>query len=226
MAMCGRFTLYADPEFLSEYVELENIAEIDLQPRFNIAPSQPVLTMVQGVNGFRGGYMRWGLIPFWAKDPSAGYKMINARLETVQEKRSFRPLVGKRHCLIIADGFYEWKKEKTGKQPFYIRLATGEPLLFAGLWDRWKDGDGKETISCTILTTAANDLMKELHDRMPVIVPKEKWGEWLQLKAVDEQRAEPFFRPFPSKLMHAYPVSTMVNHPKNNSADCIREIRL
>ncbi|MFA9560273.1 SOS response-associated peptidase [Evansella sp. AB-rgal1] len=218
--MCGRFTLYADPDFLLDYYEVENREEVEIYARYNIAPSQQVLTMVQGKTGLRAGYMKWGLVPRWAQEESIGNKMINARSETIQEKVSFRPLVKKRHCIIVANGFYEWK---TGpdkiKQPYYIKLKSNEPMAFAGLWERWQNKD-HEIISCTLLTTEANSLMRPIHERMPVILPKMKIEQWLKVK----EQVESLFSPYPKDEMEAYPVSTIVNTPQNDHEICIQSI--
>ena len=223
--MCGRFTLYADPDYIGDYFELENKDDILLESRYNIAPSQQIFTIVKGKTSFRGGYMKWGLIPSWAKEPSIGYKMINARSESVHEKPSFKSLLEKRHCLIAASGFFEWKKEEEHKQPYYIKYKTDEPLVMAGLWDRWKNKAGASVVSCTILTTEANDFMKELHHRMPVILPEEKWRKWLELPINSESNyAKELFAPLTSDNLTAYPVSTFVNKPQNEASVCIEKL--
>ncbi|MDG5787495.1 SOS response-associated peptidase [Evansella sp. AB-P1] len=216
--MCGRFTLYADPDLLIDYFNIENEEDFILEARYNIAPSQQIFTVVNGYNGYRGGYMRWGLVPQWAKDVSIGNKMINARSETLLEKQSFQPLLGKRHCLIIANGFYEWKKTENKKEPYYIQLKSKEPVAFAGLWDRWSSGDGGEVISCTILTTSPNTLMGDLHERMPVIIDRSQYDNWLNR---DMEDYRDFFEPYPSKKMVANPVSTFVNNTRNEGEQCI-----
>lgn len=224
MTMCGRFTLYADPDFINDNFELENGMDLNIEPRYNIAPTQPVLTLVQGKKKMRAGYMNWGLIPSWAKDDSFASKMINARSETLQEKRSFQGLFGKRHCIVAANGFYEWKKLENRKQPYYIKLQNNDLMLFAGLWDRWKKSNGEEIISCTVLTTDSNEKMKDLHDRMPVIMTRENMSRWLQCTKANLDEIKELLIPYPSEAMTIYPVSTMVNKPVNDGPTCIEGI--
>ncbi|UTR09721.1 SOS response-associated peptidase [Evansella sp. LMS18] len=215
--MCGRFTLYADPDFLAGYFNLENKEDLQMEASYNIAPGQFVFAVVRGKISYRGGLIKWGLIPSWSAAPSSRYKMINARSETVHEKPAFKHLIEKRRCVIPADGFYEWKQEEGEKQPYYIKMANDTPVLFAGLWDRWKSDDGESLTTCTILTTRPNELMVSLHDRMPVILQEDKWQDW-----VAGREASHFFDPFPSELMTAYPVAAEVNNPRNDSPSCIQ----
>ncbi|WP_096434967.1 SOS response-associated peptidase [Alteribacter populi] len=222
--MCGRYTLYADPDFLEREFEIENATDVfPIEHRYNIAPSQDVLSIVAGKHANRAGFMRWGLIPTWAKDSSIGYKMINARSETAHEKPSFRSLIQKRRCLIIASGFYEWRKEGIKKQPYYIQLSSKEPFVFAGLWDRWKH-DGDTIVSCTILTTKANEKMATLHDRMPVILDREERQDWLNGNITDPHLLEPLYTPYSSEKMSYYPVTSFVSSPKNEGPACIEEM--
>ena len=219
--MCGRFSLTADPNQLRQEFAWLNIP-VDTAPRYNVAPSQPVAVVPNdGLN--RLDHYVWGLIPSWSKDPSIGNRMINARSETVAEKPSFRSAFRRRRCLIPADGFYEWQKNpgEKRKTPMYIRLKSGKPFFFAGLWESWDSPDGSNILSCTILTTTPNEMMEPIHNRMPVILPPEAYQPWL---ATGEQRPadlQGFLKPFPSELMTAYPVSTLVNNPANELAACI-----
>jgi putative SOS response-associated peptidase YedK len=194
-----------------------------LAPRYNIAPTQSVI--VVGDDGERYlKQMRWGLIPSWAKDESIGNRMINARAETIAEKPAFRAALKKRRCLIPADGFYEWKKGETSKapkQPFCIRLKSKEPFGFAGLWEHWTSPDGEEVLSCTIITTEVNELLKEVHHRMPVILPREAEAVWLDPKIQDTDKLLPLLKPYPSDEMEFYPVDRIVNSPANDTPDCI-----
>lgn len=224
MIVCGRFTLYADPDFLEDYFDLENEMDLGLEQRYNIAPTQPVLTIVQGKQKQRAGYMKWGLIPHWSKDDTFASKMINARSETLREKRSFQGLLGRRHCIICANGFYEWKKIDKKKQPYYIKLQNQEVMMFAGLWDRWRNQNGKEVVSCTVLTTKANDMMEGLHERMPVILTKENSHRWLNCTSTNAGEMVELFNPFPSEKMTVYPVSTLVNKAANDGPECIAPI--
>jgi putative SOS response-associated peptidase YedK len=239
--MCGRFTL-TDPE--QDLAIQFNLPEIpDMQPRYNIAPTQPVAavrmtpagTAGEGVPSGDAGSSRelvmlnWGLIPFWAKDPKIGARMINARSETAGEKPSFRAAFRKRRCLIPADGFYEWKKVEHGKQPFYIRMHGGRLFAFAGLWEYWKGPDDPEDPSgvqvgiqsCTILTTEPNDLLRPLHNRMPVILHPRDYDFWLDPGVQDTDGLQELLRAYPPEEMEAFPVSRFVNRPANDEPRCI-----
>ncbi|BBW95970.1 SOS response-associated peptidase [Geobacillus icigianus] len=219
--MCGRFTLTAELETLQALFRFRY--EGPLAPRFNIAPSQEVLTVVAEKGERVGKMMRWGLVPFWAKDVRIGAKMINARAETVDEKASFRQAFKRRRCLILADGFYEWKKEGKTKVPYRFMLATGAPFAFAGLWERWEGASGPlET--CAIMTTRANELIAPIHDRMPVILPSERHDDWLDPSFDDSEYLKTFLRPYPSEQMRMYEVAPLVNSPKNDVSACIEPV--
>ncbi|WP_232718768.1 SOS response-associated peptidase [Bacillus sp. FJAT-45037] len=194
----------------------------DYQPRYNIAPSQPVLSLISDGENRRAGYLKWGLVPVWAKDPKIGHKMINARGETVDEKPAFKRLLKRRRCLIVADGFYEWKRTEEKKKPYRITVNDGI-FTFAGLWDRW-ESDDKEIVSCTILTTKPNEFMKEIHDRMPVILGGKDRNMWLDPSIEDKDILTQLIKAYPAKDMDAYEVSPLVNNPKNETSDCIRSI--
>jgi putative SOS response-associated peptidase YedK len=191
-------------------------------PRYNIAPSQPVLA-IPNDGRQTGDFFVWGLIPSWAKDPSIGSRLINARGETLGEKPSFRGGYKYKRCLILADGFYEWKLQPGTKSkiPNFIHLKTGKPFAFAGLWDEWHAPDGSTIRSCTIVTTTPNGLMKPIHDRMPVILPTGAYGEWLDTAARTPESLNYLIKAFPPDQMEAYPVSTLVNSPSNDLAECI-----
>lgn len=222
-AMCGRFTL-SQPEALAQTFGVEKVA--DLVAQYNIAPTQMVAAVLPNSKSLSRQFqqLRWGLIPSWAKDPSMGAKLINARAETVAEKRSFRSAFKRRRCLIVADGFYEWQHQEKKKQPFYIRLQDGQPFGFAGLWEQWKSPSGEEIDSCTIVTTEANELMRSLHDRMPVILNPQDYDLWLNPEVQDSEALQKLLRPYAASAMTAYPVSTKVNNPRHNSSDCIKPI--
>jgi putative SOS response-associated peptidase YedK len=216
--MCGRFTLTVDPADLKEAFEWVNFGNAEFTPRYNIAPTQP-LAVIPNTGDNKLDFFTWGLVPFWAKDPSIGNRMINARSETLGEKPSFKNAFKRRRCLILADGFYEWQKipgEKT-KQPMYIQMKDGRPFAFAGLWEDWHSPDGSQILSATIITTEPNQLLKPIHNRMPVILPDSAYQQWLQPGEVDVQKLNPLLRPFDADQMQAYPVSRMVNNPKNDS---------
>jgi putative SOS response-associated peptidase YedK len=168
--------------------------------------------------------VRWGLIPSWAKDEKMGARMINARGETVAEKPSFRSAVKTRRCLIPADGFYEWVRTGEGKQPHFIHFADARPFAFAGLWERWTKGGGEPLDTCTIITTSPNELIEDLHDRMPVILPADRYTEWLEPSPLNPDRLQELLVPHPAEGMEAYPVSTFVNKPANDGPECIARV--
>jgi putative SOS response-associated peptidase YedK len=220
--MCGRFTLTVDAHQIREAFPWISVPE-NVQPRYNIAPSQPIAVVPNDRNN-ELDYFVWGLIPSWAKDPNIGNRMINARGETVEEKPSFRAAFRRRRCLILADGFYEWKKEEEqkAKTPFYIRMKNNKPFAFAGLWENWHAPDGSNILSCTIITTQPNELLQEIHNRMPVILPEREYKTWLQPDEALVTELKPLLIPYPSEEMTAYPVSRLVNNPANESPSCIQ----
>lgn len=217
--MCGRYSLIADIQELARQFEFDGTGFVH-EPRYNVAPTQSVLT-VTNREGRRGEFMRWGLIPSWAKDASIGNRMINARGETVAEKPSFRTALQRRRCLVLADGFYEWQKVGKGKRPMRIVLNSREPFAFAGLWETWRDPEGETVRSCTIITTEANDLLRPIHERMPVILPKELEEFWLDGDVTDSAALTNVLSPYNEELMEAYQVSPLVNKATNNGADLI-----
>jgi len=223
--MCGRFTLRTPSNVLLEQFLLS--VEPELAPRYNIAPTQPVAVVRLDPHreGRQLAMLRWGLIPSWAKDPAMGNRMINARGETVAEKPAFRSAFKRRRCLVLADGYYEWQKRGREKQPYHIRLRDDRPFAFAGLWETWKGvADGPLTgpiESCTIITMAANELTREIHDRMPVILHPKDHDLWLDPAVQDRDRLTPLLRPFDSDRMIAEPVSSHVNNPRNDDPRCV-----
>jgi putative SOS response-associated peptidase YedK len=226
--MCGRFTCTVSPEELYAIFSEARVPVrigVKLTPRYNIAPSQEV-AVVANREEKRVEFFRWGLIPAWAKDPAIGYKMINARAETLAQKAAFRTAYKKRRCLVLADGFYEWKREagKKTKTPMLVRLKSGQPLGFAGLWEEWRGDKTAPLFSCTIITTDANSLVEPIHDRMPVILKPEDYKIWLSTEEVGADRLDPLLTPYAEKVMTAYPVSTMVNSPKNDSPECVEPV--
>ncbi len=220
--MCGRFSLISDLGELARRFEFDG-SELELQPNFNVAPTQSVLTVVEGEER-RGGFMRWGLIPHWAKDPSIGNRMINARAETVAQKPAFRSAFKRRRCLVLADGFYEWQKMGKAKQPVRIMMESGEPFAFAGLWEVWRDGEGNKVPSCTIITTEANEMLRPIHPRMPVILPRAMEGFWLDRDVEDPAALADVLRAYPEEEMKTYAVSTLVNSPRNNSPEVLEPV--
>ncbi len=221
--MCGRFTLIRLEDFLRDLPWI-GPPEQALPAQYNIAPSQPIAVVANLPRPVIDFY-HWGLVPHWAKDRTIGNRMINARAETLAEKPAFRTPLRHRRCLVPADGFFEWRKEPTGrKTPMYIRLKSHIPLAFAGLWDSWHSPDGSELRTCTIITTAANDLLKTIHDRMPVILKPESYKEWLspEEKMPDDLDAlQELLTSYPASEMEATPVGTAVNSAKNGGPNCI-----
>ncbi len=224
--MCGRFSLVADPDDLREAFPWLNIPITTAAPRYNIAPSQPV-AVIPNDGKHQLDYFVWGLIPSWTKDPTIGNRMINARAETLIEKPSFRTAFRRRRCLIPADGFYEWKAApgKKAKTPMYVRMKSGDLFAFAGLWESWSSPDGSTIQSCTIITTEPNALMKDIHNRMPVILLPSVYEQWLVPGEVDARRFEGLLLPYPAEEMTAFEVSTLVNSPANDLPACIEPVR-
>jgi putative SOS response-associated peptidase YedK len=234
--MCGRYLLRADPRLLERAFGITEFSETprDLAPRFNVAPTQSVaivrnkpgreLTIIRRADGSAErelASVRWGLIPAWAKDPSIGNKMINARAEGASDKPSFRAAFKARRCVVPASGFYEWKRQGRGpKQPYLIQRKDEEPIGFAGLWERWHDRVSGEVVeTCTIITCEPNELMAELHDRMPVILDPEDYDRWLDPSVPG---AEELLRPCPAEWLEAVPVSTRVNNPANDDESILQ----
>jgi putative SOS response-associated peptidase YedK len=219
--MCGRFTLTVDPAQLQDAFPWLNVPD-DIKPRYNVAPTQPV-AVVPNTGENKLDFFIWGLIPHWAKDPSIGNRMINARSETLAEKPSFRVAYRRRRCLILSDGFYEWQRNPDGKTktPMYIRMATKRPFAFAGLWERWTPPDGSEVFSCTIITTQPNEFLKPIHNRMPVILPPEAYELWLDPSEKGPNDLQHLLIPFDSPSLESHPVSRVVNNPANDVPDCI-----
>lgn len=224
--MCGRFTLTATVDQLIDRFDIEYFLEQeDFQPSYNIAPSQSVVAVVNNGRHNKMGFLRWGLIPPWAKDMSIGHKMINARSETLLEKPSFRTAYKKKRCLIIADSFYEWKKlNENQKIPMRIKMKSEELFAMAGLWENWKSPEGKSIFSCTVITTTPNKLVEGIHDRMPVILRPDDEKTWLDPTINDTRLLEQLMVPHDENLMEVYEVSSLVNSPKNNSIELIQRI--
>jgi putative SOS response-associated peptidase YedK len=217
--MCGRFTLHTPADVLREHFDLDEVPQ-HLEANYNITPTQGVQA-VRVSDGRREMMpLHWGLIPSWSKDAKAAYRMINARAETVAVKPAYRAAFRKRRCLIPADGFYEWRQTESGKQPYHIRMKDGGVFAFAGLWERWA-GKDERIESCSILVTEANNTIRAVHDRMPVIVAPEDYGSWLDTAVEGGKIITDLLRPYPASAMMAYPVSKRVNIPANNDAQCI-----
>jgi len=224
--MCGRFTEVVRLSVLSKRFKFLE-SGVPWNARYNLAPGQDALAVVN-LDERKAHLMRWGLIPSWAKDPAIGYRMINARAETLLEKPSFRKPFTDRRCLVLADGFYEWKSEegKKTKTPLRVVLKTREPFAFAGLWDIWKDPGGKEVMSFTIITTRATEALKTVHERMPVILEEKDEETWIDPNVWNPVNLQPLLKPYPSEKIDFYPVSTVVNSAQNDTEACIQPVSL
>lgn len=223
--MCGRYTLTVDPADLQEAFYWADFSNINLAPRYNIAPTQGALA-IPNTEEKKADYFTWGLVPFWAKDPIIGSRMINARSETIAEKPSFRNAFKRRRCLILADGFYEWQKVSGTKTkiPTFIRMKDGKPFAFAGLWENWHSPDGSQILSTTIITTQPNELMKPIHNRMPVILQESAYELWLTPGEMTSDKLSPLLVPFDADSMETYPVSRLVNNPRNDQPECVQPL--
>jgi putative SOS response-associated peptidase YedK len=240
--MCGRFSLRArNAALLAEYFDIVDLPP--LRPRYNIAPSQPVAVVrhkpgdcpnppladgtvpLNATKSLRElVFMRWGLIPSWAKDVKIGFRMINARAESLAEKPAFRAALQRRRCLIPADGFYEWKVIGRSKQPYFIHFPDDRPFAFAGLWESWEGPDNAAIESCTIITTTAGELIRPIHDRMPVILPPELFASWLDPAVQSPEKIAPLLVSDFYEGMEIHPVSTLVNKPTNDVPECVDPI--
>ncbi len=231
--MCGRFVSSTPPDQLARYFGAEAPPpEQYLEENYNVAPTQAVYTVYEDGNVRRLDTFHWGLVPFWAKDPKIGNRMINARAETLAEKNAYKRPFAKKRCIVPADGFYEWKRiaGQKRKQPMYLQRVDGEPLAFAGLWEVWRDEnrtdtDGRpmELHSCTIITTDANDVVADVHDRMPAVLPPDSWDRWLDRDNHDVDALGTLLVPAPNHLIRLHPVSTEVNNVRNNGTQLIEE---
>lgn len=235
--MCGRFVSSSPPATIAAYFDVDAVAEqlIDRGPNYNTAPTTDVFVVHEDGSTRRLDAFRWGLVPSWAKDISVGSRMINARSETVASKPAFRRSFTSRRCIIPADGFYEWVADplhQKKKQPYYIHRPDGEPYAFAGLWERWRgksgdaeEGSGAEPLrSCSIITTSANERMSELHDRMPVILPRSAWDTWLDPDQHDTDLLGALLVPAPDELITFHAVSAEVNNARNKGEHLVDRI--
>jgi putative SOS response-associated peptidase YedK len=213
-----------DPQLLAERFHVALPEEV--VPRFNVAPTDPVLAVTRRGEQRELLIARWGLVPHWATDAKGGARMINARAETLTERSAYRSLLAKGRCLILADGFYEWQAvpgQKT-KQPFHIGVKGAPVFAFAGLWEYWEDPEGKPVESCTIITTDANSVMEKVHNRMPVILDPKNYDEWLDRDLQDPEPLQRMLQPYPPKKMQLVPVSTLVNSPRNDNPKCVAAV--
>lgn len=220
--MCGRYTSTTPPADLGAYFDVDEVVVTDLGPRFNVAPTDEVYAVATSSSGTRRlGAFRWGLVPFWAKDASVGSRMINARAESILDKPAFRRPLERKRCIVPADGFYEWQavEGQKAKQPWYISRVDGDALAFAGLWESWrpvKGSDEGRIVSCTIITTDANDAVRPVHDRMPVVLPPGEWAGWLDPTNSDVDDLHRLLVPAPAALFQLRPVSTAVSNVRND----------
>lgn len=222
--MCGRFTITVTLEELITQYLIDDSKLATLKPNYNVAPMHNVPAVIASDEGKRLGELRWGLVPFWAKDDKIGSKMINARAETVSEKPAFKRLLKSKRCIIPADGFYEWKKDGTSKQPYRILMSDGSLFSFAGLYDTWEDPEGKKLSTCTIITTTPNSLMEDIHDRMPVILRPEDEADWLGRDNDDFESLLKLLKPYDAEKMRAYKVPSAVGNVRNNSKELLEDI--
>jgi putative SOS response-associated peptidase YedK len=223
--MCGRFSRSTSVGEFSRRFDARSID--DILPSYNVAPGQSVLTArVTPDQGRHLVALKWGLVPHWAREAKIGYRMINARSETVREKPAYRGPYRRQRCLVAVDGFYEWQTVEGQKQPYYFHLMSGEPLAFAGLWDSWTNPDGEPLQTCTLLTTQGNSLISPIHDRMPVILSPEDYDLWLDPAIDDPGNLMPVFEPYPGDLMESVPVSPRVNSPKNDDPECVAPVEV
>jgi len=224
--MCDRFIQISDPEKIKVSIpdlEIDDTVREKFKQHYNIAPTQDILTVLNTYPP-KLTFTHWGLVPFWAKDKNIGYKMINARAETLMTKQSFREPLKKRRCIVFSDGFYEWSVDKS-KTPYFIHMRSGEPFAFASLWDHWTDKETGETInSSTIITTEANPLIVGIHNRMPTILDPDHYQVWLSPEPVPQQLLLECLHPYPHEKMEAYEISRLVNSPRNDSAEIIKPI--
>jgi putative SOS response-associated peptidase YedK len=221
--MCGRFDLHTSVHELVRLLRAD--ISVEPTPRYNVAPTQQVGAVRLGADGVRELVtLRWGLVPFWSKGPDSRYSMINARAETVARKPAYRKAIQSRRCLIPANGFFEWRRGPSGKQPYYIAVDGHPVFTMAGLWERWQGSDGREIESCTILTTAANGPVSAIHERMPVILMPRQWDLWLDRSVTDAVMIDPLLSPLPDELIIAFPVSTHVNNAAHDDPRCIEAL--
>jgi putative SOS response-associated peptidase YedK len=220
--MCGRFVRCSTIKEICGYFNV-GVPSFEIEPSYNVAPAQDII-IINKLGQKQLVKSHWGFVPSWAKEITDGYKMINARVETVTEKQSFKDAFRKQRCLVVADGFYEWQRERKRKLPYYIHLKSGNPFGFAGIYNTWTSPEGKKICTCTVLTTESNELISEIHDRMPVIVPRDKEDIWLDPEVQDANLLKGFLNPFPSEEMIMTPVSDKVNSPRYDSPDNIKPI--
>ena len=221
--MCGRFSIHTPESRIREAFNLEHTEPLGLQSRYNIVPSQQIPIIRVKETSREMVLAQWGLVPHWSTEPKTRYSTINARIESVAEKPTYRTPFKRRRCLIPADGFYEWKQAAGNKVPCHIHMKNSEVFAFAGLWDHW-EGEGKALDSCTIIVMPSNAIMKPIHERMPAIIAPAHYDYWLDSGVTDKQEIMQYLTSAPSSQLSAYPVSTWVNSPRNNGERCIQPV--
>lgn len=222
--MCGRFVFAVSPEWIRERFQVPFVPEVP--PRYNVAPTDPILAvrvLSEDPTRREAVFLRWGLVPAWAQEPTIGARMINARAETVAQRPAFRRPFRSRRCIVPLSGFYEWKQESRGKQPYYVCHRSGQPLAVAGIWDRWEGSAGEAIESCALITVPSNRLLEPIHDRMPALLKPEEWSLWLDPRTPLET-VQDLLRPYPDEELRAYPVTRYVNDPRHEGPECIRPL--
>lgn len=223
ISLCGRYTLLENKATIKERFSIATPLD-EMTRRYNVAPGEDVFAVIFDGKKRRGGYIRWGLVPAWAKDAKIGNKMINARAETAHEKPSFKRLLVRKRCLIVADSFYEWQSTDEGKKVYRIQVYGQSLFAFAGLWDKWENGS-EPLFTCTMLTKDANDFMRPIHHRMPIIVPVESENDWLARTFERPVEAQQFLMSLKMPKLQSYEVSSYVNNVRNNDESCIQPIQ-
>jgi len=219
--MCGRMVRNSPREVIARELEVEVPAGLDLRPRWNVCPGDEVLAVVEG----RAGWLRWGLVPAFARDATGGARAINARAETVAVRPAFRDAFRHRRCLVVADAFYEWRREDGRRVPYCFRRPDGRPLTFAGLWERWRPREGEGGLTtCAIVTCPANAVVGLVHDRMPVVLGGDDRARWLDRECDDPAALQALLVPSPPGVLQGFEVSPLVNSPRNDSAECVRPV--
>ena len=223
--MCGRYSLNTNKKDLGSWFDADAVELDSIEPNYNVAPSSVMPVVGENKEGRRSILpFRWGLLPFWAKEKDPDYSMINARAETIDTKRSFKPYFEKHRCLVPASGFYEWKGEEGNKTPYYIHPANEPMFAMAGIYNVWESPEGERIPTYTIITTDANEKLKQLHNRMPVILLKEEWNEWLDPNNHDTDSLKDLLRPYPDDTVDYHRVSQKVNNAENNSSELIEPV--
>ncbi|WP_019909134.1 SOS response-associated peptidase [Paenibacillus sp. HW567] len=222
--MCGRYTIMVSMEELMLHYFIQDTSLVHYAPKYNVAPMQHIPAVIHDGRQNRLGELRWGLVPSWSKEDKNGSRMINARSESLRDKAAFKGLIRSRRCIIPADGFYDWKQQDGGKQPMRITLKSGELFSMAGLYDIWVDANGNKLSTCTIITTEANSLMADIHDRMPVILSREAESQWLDRNNQEEPELMKLLVPYNAELMRAYPVSAAVGNVRNDYKELVEEV--